>query len=58
MAGRNLEKQRRQRAEARLKKEREEKVEREKQRAAERRTRCPPPRDVAVDAFYWSQLSD
>ena len=58
MAGRNLEKQRRQRAEARLKKEREEKVEREKRRAAERRTRCPPPRDVAVDAFYWSQLSD
>ncbi len=58
MAGRNLEKQRRRRAEARLRKEREDKVEREKQQAAERRARRPPPREAAVDAFYWSQLSD
>jgi hypothetical protein len=58
MAGQNLEKQRRQRAEARRRKEREAKVEREKQKAAERRARRPPPREVATDAFYWSQLSD
>ena len=58
MAGQNLEKQRRQRAEARRRKEREAKVEREKQKAAERRARRPPPREVAADAFYWSQLSD
>ena len=56
-AGKNLEKQRRQRVETRLKKEREVQVDREKLKAAERRTRRPPPKDPG-DLFYWSQLSD